>query len=365
MILFIGCSEEEPTTWNDPIERTPFGQEEAVVTAGVAEQPERLEWKAPASWHQLPPTQFVEASWEIPLQEADTTAKGEEVVSKSTKIAISRLPVSLPYDTNFNRWATSQLGLPAFTPEEIEAKVAAAEKIDFLTDSGLTGEIFFFENTKTDKKMLIHWVKSEQNLWTVKILDTIANVNAHEEVTLEFTRSFRIMDEEVSTESAAGEVKTETVEKTEAETTTEESEEISYNWSAPAHWEEVDKGMNLVKFQIQGKNGEKFALATVNVMSLLGDGGGLKNNLREWARQLSLEFSEDSPLPEGEDFTIAGESGKLYELQNTTASRPLSIVVVILPEGNKTSFFKIKGDVALVSKERDNFLDFLRSFEKQ
>jgi hypothetical protein len=128
-------------------------------------------------------------------------------------------------------------------------------------------------------------------------------------------------------------------------------------WQAPAGWQAVSAGQFLVaKFMLNGQNG---ASATVNVSSAPGDGGGLAPNVNRWRGQLGLPpIDEVSTVT----FAVPGGQAQLVDISGasvqTHEAAELVGVVVTLPD--RTWFYKLMGNPALVAAQKDVFMQFVK-----
>jgi hypothetical protein len=135
-------------------------------------------------------------------------------------------------------------------------------------------------------------------------------------------------------------------------------------WSVPASWTEVARSQFLVaKFRATDEQGGK---ADVNVSMSAGTGGGLLMNINRWRAQVGLGAWDQAALDkEASSVQLAKGKGVLVEFagaepENGVASR---CVAVIVPQPHDTWFYKLLGPEALVARERDAFLKFVRSVE--
>jgi hypothetical protein len=132
------------------------------------------------------------------------------------------------------------------------------------------------------------------------------------------------------------------------------------NWQPPATWKEVPPGpMQKAKFRASAKEGEKIE-ATVS--SLAGEGGGLLGNVNRWRGQIGLSPVDAAELTKlsvktnwhDAEFTVVD----LVNDQNKSA-----LCAVISSQKEETWFFKLTGEAALVSREKESFLKFVQSWK--
>jgi hypothetical protein len=131
---------------------------------------------------------------------------------------------------------------------------------------------------------------------------------------------------------------------------------------APAHWKAVPPGPMLkFKYSISADGGKQ---AEVTISSLAGDGGGTLPNLNRWRGQLMLQPVENDQLAKlGSPMQIGGAPVTVYDMKGTSAKSgdPARMVVLSVPAGGQSWFYKLLGDEAVVEKEKENFLKFVQS----
>ena len=133
-------------------------------------------------------------------------------------------------------------------------------------------------------------------------------------------------------------------------------------WQVPSTWKEIPGGQFLVaKFMISGAGG---AQAAVNVSMSAGDGGGPVGNINRWRGQLGLAPLSDSEVNKLlTSIDTAGGKAMLVDMTGTDArtSQKARLVGAIVPQGNRTWFYKLMGDEQLVEKEKDSFAKLVQT----
>jgi hypothetical protein len=133
-------------------------------------------------------------------------------------------------------------------------------------------------------------------------------------------------------------------------------------WVVPSSWVAVDHSSFLVaKFRVTGEGGTQ---ADINVSSSAGTGGGLLPNVNRWRGQLSLGAIDQTALdklvttldlPVGKA-TVVDFSGE--DAEHDTKSRCVGVMV---PVAGSTWFYKLAGSEAVVAREKEALLNFVRS----
>lgn len=127
-------------------------------------------------------------------------------------------------------------------------------------------------------------------------------------------------------------------------------------WTAPAHWKsKVTSSMRKGSFAVEDGAG---AVADLAITAFPGDVGGDLANVNRWRGQLQLE-----PV------TAADLGGLISPVENPNVRVSLVDVVngdqrllaAFVPFNGATWFFKLTGPTALLTKEKDAFIAFLKT----
>jgi hypothetical protein len=132
---------------------------------------------------------------------------------------------------------------------------------------------------------------------------------------------------------------------------------------APQGWEEGAPGsMRVASFAVKGADG---ATADVSVIPLPGNSGSVLDNVNRWRGQIQLP-----PLSSADDPALGtemeGKAGKMIVTHMVSEGPVLdgkkaAISAAILKANGITWFFKITGEAALVTAQREAFEEFVRS----
>jgi len=131
-------------------------------------------------------------------------------------------------------------------------------------------------------------------------------------------------------------------------------------WKVPSHWiAGGPRAMRLASFEIPGEGN---ATGDLSISTLASGGGGLLANVNRWRGQAKLNPTDEATLTkEAQSFTLPG--GQKATVVDLGGAGPTRILGAIVPDGDKAWFFKLTGPDALVVKERENFLAWLKSIE--
>lgn len=132
----------------------------------------------------------------------------------------------------------------------------------------------------------------------------------------------------------------------------------SRKWDIPASWKEQAAGsMQMARFSIAGEGAAK---AEASVATIGGDGGGALANVNRWRGQIGLGPIEGSALgKETSTFEVGGAKGLMLDATSTDKKRRL--IVISVPGQDSTWYYKLMGDEAVVSREKENFIHFVKA----
>ena len=95
--------------------------------------------------------------------------------------------------------------------------------------------------------------------------------------------------------------------------------------------------------------------AEIAVTVFPGDVGGDTANVNRWRGQLGLEKVSDEKIKSDQSpINVGNLAGRVYQLASADGKKLTT--AVILPKNNATWFFKLTGDTAIVSTEKESFL---------
>ncbi len=130
-------------------------------------------------------------------------------------------------------------------------------------------------------------------------------------------------------------------------------------WKAPAHWKPGGpRPMRLASFEIPG-DGEP---GDVSISNLSGTGGGLLSNVNRWRGQVGMAPLDDAGLSR-ETVSMVLEGGRKATVVDLGGSGPKRILGAIVPDGDKTWFFKLTAPDALARKEKEAFMGWVKSLK--
>ena len=192
--------------------------------------------------------------------------------------------------------------------------------------------------------------------WFFKMAGHVSVVSAQKASFLDFLKSIAFRD--ASDQSAAAASSTGSV----AAPNDAGPSQIKPKWTVPPSWREVPATeMLLAKFLLPGQ-GEAKGEVTVSVLAR--EGGGLVANVNRWRGQLSLpEVGENDVSNLVRSLDVAEGKAMLVDMtgRNAKTGQKARLIAVILPQGNRTWFYKLIGDEALAGQEKESFLKFVQT----
>lgn len=131
-------------------------------------------------------------------------------------------------------------------------------------------------------------------------------------------------------------------------------------WDVPSNWQETPaSAMHLAAYNVPIEGAE--SPASLTLMTLPGDGGGLLMNVNRWLNQLGLapvQASDLSALGEAHDAKIGPFS--LFTFKNE-ASPEKAFLVSVYQTSSQTHFVKLIAPMASLESLKPVFLEFCQT----
>jgi hypothetical protein len=298
-----------------------------------------LTWSLPSNWQELPASGMRIASF---------SAKGKN--GKLADVSIIPLVGSAGGILgNVNRWR-SQVGQPEATEEEI---TRMAQTIEI---AGQQAQFFEMVGTSQDPESKTNILGAILNrngtAWFFKMTGSATVVTDQKPIFLDFLKSLKF---ETSVAQPALPASHPPIGNKPASLSTESKPQ----WRVPQGWQEAPPTQFLVaQFLISGENGSQ---AGVNISKT---GGGVTANINRWRNQLSLEELSSGEIEKQlQTLAVPDSKAMLIDMRGTDSksgkkARTIG-AVVSLPTG--TWYYKLKGDEELVEREKEAFLQFVKS----
>lgn len=340
-------------------------QREEVRVYRVAKDPAKSGWPPTAHAHGQPGSRLPRLEYEVPPGWEEVAAGEMRLASfkvqegsKAADVGVFPLPGLAGGDLgNVNRWR-SQVGLSAVTEGEL-GKLAEEVSV-----AGSPGRLFDLagENPGSGEKtrILAGILHREGVAWFFKMTGDDDLVAKNKPRFVEFLKSLRFT-------SSQGELPPDhppidNMGAMAAAASGNASGAGKPAWAVPASWNEVAAGAFLIsKFVVNGPNE---AQAAVNVSMSPGDGGGLVGNINRWRKQVGLsEMSETEIRGQVAELDTAGGKAAVVEITGSDpkSGKPARILGAIVGQPGRTWFYKLMGDAELVAREREVFIQFVKS----
>lgn len=238
-----------------------------------------------------------------------------------------------------NMWR-EQVGQPPLDEQGLAGALTPVEI------AGERGQLFEITGTRDGKPLRIvtAFVHRPDGSWFYKLQGGEAVVAAQKPAFVEFLKTVRIKEGSETAPTAAA-----------PEPTPPEAPMV-----VPEGWKTLPAGqMQVAKFAVPEHDGAK---AEVSVSVFPSDTGGTLANVNRWRRQLGMPETDEAGLQECvsplEGPAIDGAPGAV--LADITHENR-RILGAIVPREGRWWFYKMMGDTAAVSAERDAFVRFIQS----
>ncbi len=341
-LLLTGCQKEEITVYRVP--KAPPAAETAAAAAPSPGARPHAHWeRLPDGWSEAPAAGSRAATF---------TIAGKD--GQKAEAAIVAFPGMGGTDLQFVNLWREQLALPPLGEDELSKLVQA------VTIAGADGKLFDITGAiksgaaPSADRIIVALQKQDGVSWFIKLTGNAALVEQQKPAFIGFLKTLKF-------HAAADDAPSAPAASLAAPKPAPSPAAGQPGWTAPAHWKPQTPGaMQAVKYTV----GEGKAAAEVTAVFLGGLGGGLKPNLDRWRGQLSLAPAAESEVDkQAPAFPALGQGARIVELSGTTAQDgdPAGMIVLVVPSGNGTWFYKFMGDKAVVAKEKDAFIAFVKS----
>ncbi len=344
-LLLTGCQKEEITVYRVP--KVPPG-------AGATADPHAT----PASPHAAPRPH---AHWgELPAGWSEAPAVGSRAATfaiagkdgQRAEAAVIAFPGMGGTDLQFVNLWREQIGLAPLTDSELPkllqpVPIAGAEgKLFDLTGATKPG------SDPAAERIIVALQKQDGVSWFIKLTGPSALVEQQKPAFIGFLKSLKFhagSDEGAPSTPAPV-----------AASPAPSQGAGAPAWTAPAHWKQQAPGaMQAAKYKV----GEGKAGAEITAVFLGGMGGALNANLNRWRNQLSLPAATDSEVEKQAPlFPALGAGARIVELSGSTGEGDAAdMIVLLVPSGRGTWFYKLMGEKSVVAKEKDALVAFVKS----
>jgi hypothetical protein len=344
----VSKDEAKPAAQDQTASGMPAGHPEVGESAAPT-----LKYTLPAGWQEAPPGQMRVASFRV---------NGKD--GKQADVGVVPLPGLMGRDLeNVNRWR-STVGLPAVREEQL-SKLAQPVEV-----AGQPGQLYeqSGENPGSGEKTRILAAVSRQNnvAWYFKITGDDELVAQQKPAFIEFLKSVSFASSGLASglppsHPPIGDSATPLMSAA-ADSAVAGAAGGKPDWQVPAGWQEVSGGGFLVaKFIVPGADNSQ---AAVNVSTSQGDGGGLAGNINRWRGQLGLSPLAGAELTQAisELDTTGGKASVVdFSGKDARTGQNARLVGVVVPQADRTWFYKIMGNEQVVETQKSAFTKFVQT----
>lgn len=321
-----GCQKQEIQVYTAPKDPPP-----AIATTAenadhshVAKARPQVTWKLPENWRETGPGQMSLASFAV------GGAGGQ-----SAQVSITPLARLAGRDTEIVNMWREQVGLEPLGREE------AARQFQPVQVGSESGNLFEIGGAPAagsgPMKIVTAVVHRPEASWFYKLSGDAAVVDSTKAVFIEFLKSIQIKEGAVTGEPSA-------------------PTDAKPNWRVPEQWKELPAGqMQFAKFAVPERGGAK---AEVFVSVFPNDTGGALMNVNRWRKQIGLADVPPSELGSlVSPLDPAHPEAILVDMTNQSKR----LLGAIVPREGRYWFYKLFGDAAAVTPEKDAFVAFVRT----
>ena len=315
-----------------------------------------LKYTVPAGWQEKAPTEIRLASFAI-------TENG-----KQADVSVVPLGGMGGGDlANVNRWC-GQVGLQPLT-EEALAKLAVPVQV-----AGLPASLYDVAGNDTGEadvqRILGAILHRDDTVWFFKITGEAALVEKQKPALIQFLKTLKFNGQAAAPAMDLSQLPPShppiggmSPASPASQGGLPALEEVSPHptWTVPDGWQAGPLSQFLVaKYLIAGSGDAK---AEVNVSSLAGDGGGLQPNVNRWRQQLGVAPASEAELANLPGVEVPGGKATLVDITGTNprTGKAGRLVGLVLPLGGQTWFYKLMGDAATVTAQKDALIQFVQS----
>jgi hypothetical protein len=308
-----------------------------------------LQWKLPEGWQEGKPSAMRAASFTVPGKDG-----------LSADVAVIPLPPGGSDLELVNMWR-SQMKLAPATAAEAEKEVTAVTVADIQAKMYDIASEATVINDKFRGRILVAIINKDGLDWFFKMSGEESLVSGQKPAFVEFLKSisFGAPSQPAMASADPHGFTSSTLSKGDASPSESSGHPA---WTVPTGWQEAAAGQFLLaKFVVSGEGG---AQAAINISQSAGDGGGLAANVNRWRKQLGLaEMSAEDITKSVKSMEVNGGKAELVEMNGMDArsGQPASLVGAIVPQEGQTWFYKLMGNAAVVSSQKEAFTKFVQS----
>lgn len=310
---------------------------------GTQTRPVEVKYQLPDGWRE---------SQADPMRAARLAVPGKDGLDADVSIIPLGGIQASPEDL-LNIWR-QQLRLSPAAKEDVSKLV---EVVDIGQGKGDLADMVSEElliDSKSKMRILVAMMKKDDTTWFIKMTGPDELVKESRPGFLQFLKSLEFQAASAPASSMAGHGMS-------AAATASAGGQGKPAWEIPTGWQEQPPSpMLTAKFLVTEGQGS----AEISVSSLGGDGGGVLPNVNRWRGQLLLPPIKAEDLPtHTTEVPVGAAKAMLVDFTGSSAKTGdnARMLVLSVPQGGQTWYFKMLGDEQVVSRQKDAFLKFVQS----
>jgi hypothetical protein len=343
--LLAGCGREEIHAYRVPKERP------TETTQARPEGTPHLHYEALPGWTELPAEGMRAARFSV-------AGKNNQTLDVS---AIPLPGIAAAKQDIVNLWR-EQVHLPAVKEEELAAlreEVAVGDNKGELFDMVSTEPLI---DQRLKARILVAMLKDGSTTWFFKMTGDDESVSEQKPNFVAFLKSVTI-DHAAHSPQPEGRFTSTNVKKVPSAGAEDAGGPAAKPvWEIPPGWTEAPATqMLLAKFLLQGQGTDK---AEVTVSVFPGNVGGVLANVNRWRGQIGLPPASESELENmTSSLDVSGGKAILVDMSGTDAKtgQKARLIGAILPQNDRTWFYKLMGDEQIAAREKQAFVKFVQT----
>jgi len=344
--LLAGCGQGEIRVYQVPKEKLT-----ETTQARQAEGTPHLHYEAPVGWTELPAGGMRAARFSV-------AGKNNQTLDVS---AIPLPGIAATKQDIVNLWR-EQVHLPAVKEEELSAlreEVLVGDTQGELFDM-VSAEPLIDQRLKA--RILVAMLQDGSTTWFFKMTGDDESVREQKSNFVAFLKSVTIDHASHSPPQEGRFTSTNVKQVPSAGADDAGGPAAKPVWEVPPGWTEAPPTqMVLAKFLLQGQGTNK---AEVTVSVFPGNVGGVLANVNRWRGQIGLPPASENDLASmTSSLDAPGGKAILIDMSGTDAKtgQKARLIGAILPQGERTWFYKLIGDEQVAAREKQAFVKFVQT----
>jgi hypothetical protein len=347
LATILNCQAGDPIqVYTVPKEHPPMQLAQTQPAAGSPDIPVNsapITWKLPEGWKEKPSDGIRLGSFDIPSESGG-----------KANVAITSFPGSVGTELgNVNRWR-GELALAPIGENDLASEAVTVDSFQ--------GKLYDIAGASA--RTVVAVIPRNGSSWFIKLRGDSAAVAAAKPAFLEFLKSVRFAAKPAQSDPHAG-LGLQGAPNPHEGLTTPHTSADAPKWQVPGQWVETTptSTMILKSFSVSGGSDAK---GIVTISFFPGEVGGVLANVNRWRGQLGLPPVEEGQLGSlTESLETAQGKATLTDMVGADArtGQPARLVAAIVPQGGKTWFYKLMGNSDVVGRQKNTFVEFVKTVQ--